>query len=59
MTQDEATAVAREVVEARIQSVEIKRLELLNALRELEATIAVRKARAEVDIATTAQQLLS
>jgi len=42
MTQDEATAIAQEIVGARVQAVELKRLELLNTLRELEATLAAR-----------------
>jgi hypothetical protein len=58
MTQDEAQALARELVETRIQKMELERLNYLNALREHEAQIAIRKDRAESDIAATAAQLM-
>ena len=58
MTQDEAQALARELVETRIQRMELERLNYLNALREHEAQISIRKDRAEADIAATAAQLL-
>ena len=58
MTQDEAQALARELVETRIQRMELERLNYLNALREHEAQLTIRKERAEADIAATTAQLL-
>ena len=58
MTQDEAQALARELVETRIQQEELERLRRLNQLREHEARLTVLKARAEADIAATTAQLL-
>lgn len=58
MTQDEAQALARELVETRIQRMELERLNYLNALREHEAQLAIRKDQAEADIAATMAQLL-
>ena len=58
MTQDEAQALARELVETRIQKMELERLNYLNALREHEAQIAIRKDRAEADATALAAQLL-
>ena len=58
MTQDEAQALARELVETRIQKMELERLNYLNALREHEAQIAIRKDRVEADATALAAQLL-
>lgn len=58
MTQDEAQTIARELVEARIQRMELERLNYLNALREHEAHLSIRKNRVEADVAATAAQLL-
>lgn len=57
MTPDEAKALARELVEARIQRMELERLNYLNALREHEAQLSILKARADADTAALVQQL--
>lgn len=59
MTQDEANTIARELVESRLQRMELERLAMLNTLRELEAQINIRRARLEADVTVTAQQLTS
>ena len=58
MTQDEAQGIARELVETRIQKMELERLNYLNALREHEAQIAIRKDRLEADVTALAAQLM-
>lgn len=59
MTHDEANTIARELVESRLQRMELERLAMLNTLRELEAQINIRRARLEADVTVTAQQLTS
>jgi hypothetical protein len=54
---EKAQAIATELVEARIQKMELERLNYLNALREHEAQIEVRKAQREADMAAIVAHL--
>lgn len=58
MTEDEATKIARELVETRLQRMELERLHYLNMLRDHEAQIAVYKDRLEAHVVATAADLL-
>lgn len=59
MNREEAQTVAKELVEAAVQRMELERLNYLNALREHEARLTIQRTRMEQDVNAIVEQLMS